>query len=172
MKKISFFAYYAVSLALLVYGCAQSGQTKDQPLADQVRVSVVAQPVQRENIARKIVTNGTFESDEKAMIGPKAGGKIMEICVDEGYRVQKGQILVRMDDTQLKLDLKRNEATIEELRARLESAKIEVESARARLTASQAAVNRSQADLNLKALEEKRIERLVQNQTLPQQKYD
>jgi len=172
MKKILVFAYYAVSLALIATGCAQPGQTKDQPLPDQARIPVVAQPVQRENIAQKIVTNGTFESDEKAMIGPKVGGKIMEISVDEGDRVQKGQILVRMDDTQLKLDLKRNEAIIEELRARLDAAKIEVESARARLNASQAAVNRSQADLNLKALEEKRIERLVQNQSLPQQKYD
>jgi RND family efflux transporter MFP subunit len=173
MKKKFVFASCAVSLALLLAACKpNTGQTKVQSLADQPRIAVVTQPVQRENIARKIVTNGTFESDEKAMIGPKVGGKIMEISVDEGYRVQKGQILVRMDDTELKLDLKRNEATIEELRARLESAKSEVESARARLTAAQAAVNRSQADMKLKTLEEKRIERLVKNQSLPQQRYD
>jgi len=173
MKKNVVFALCAVAVALLLTACKpQTGQTKVQTLADQSRVAVVVQPVQREDIAQKIVTNGTFESDEKAMIGPKEGGKIREIYVDEGYQVKKGQILVLMDDTQLKLDLKRNEATIEELRARLEAAKTEVENARARLAATQAAVNRSQADLNLKELEEKRTERLVQNQSLPQQKYD
>ncbi|MEW5801206.1 MAG: efflux RND transporter periplasmic adaptor subunit [bacterium] len=173
MKKISVFAACAISLALLLTSCkAQTGQTKVQSLEDEIRVPVVARPVHREDLAQKVYTNGTFQADEKAMISPKAGGRIMEITVDEGDAVKKGQILVRMDDTQLQLDLKRSEATTEELRARLEAAKTEVENARARLAAAQASVSRSQADLNLKALEEERCERLVQNQSLPRQKYD
>ncbi|MEW6381127.1 MAG: efflux RND transporter periplasmic adaptor subunit [bacterium] len=176
MKKMSAAAVYAVcaaSLAVLLASCKPNeGQTKVQSLLDQKRVAVVVRSVQREDVAWKIVTNGTFQADEKAMISPRAPGKIMEIAVDEGDRVEKGQVLVRMDDTQLHLDVKRAEATCEELRARLEAANTEVENAGARLAAAQAAVARSQADLKLKALEEERIERLVKNQSLPRQKYD
>lgn len=178
MKKIFTAAIYAtgaasLALFLVLTACKpREGQTNTQSLSDQKRIAVVVQPVHREDVAQKIITSGTFQADEKVIISPKASGKIMEISVDEGDRVEKGQILVRMDDSQLQLDVKRAEATVEELRARLEAAGTEGENAKARLAAAQAAASRAQADLNLKGLEEERIERLVKSNSLPQQKYD
>lgn len=173
MKKFRLIIAHLIILTFCLSACkAQQEAAISPPTSSQNTVTVVVQPVQRDTVTRKIFTKGTLQADEKAMISPKVSGKIMEIKVEEGYRVQKGQLLVRMDDTELQLDLKRAEATIEELKARLEAAKTEVDNAQARLTAMEASVNRSQADYNLKVLEKERTERLVLNQSLPQQKLD
>ncbi|MFH0926135.1 MAG: efflux RND transporter periplasmic adaptor subunit [bacterium] len=161
MKKILFFTFWLVPFSLLVTACNKPGH--DQAKAEEFlpnlkQIAVNIQQVQRGDMPKIIITKGTFYSDEKAVISPMVSGRIMEILVDEGDQVKKDEVLVCLDYTQLQLDINRAEAAIEELKARL--------------VANQASVNHSQADLNLKKLEKERIERLVNNDSLPQQKYD
>lgn len=56
---------------------------------------------QIQDVQREIRTPGFLESEHQAAIVARVGGRIRELNVDEGSRVQKGQALARLDDRQV-----------------------------------------------------------------------
>jgi multidrug efflux pump subunit AcrA (membrane-fusion protein) len=171
MKKIVFLSI--ICLPVLLGACSSSqGEMNAQPISATQRLPVVVKSIHRQDVAQKIMSKGTFQAKERAVLSPRISGHIKSITFEEGDTVTKGQLLVQMDNTQQRLELMRAEATLKELKARLEMTRTEVESARSRILATQAALIRYESDRNLKALEKERMERLWQNQTIPQQKYD
>ncbi|MBI2424939.1 MAG: efflux RND transporter periplasmic adaptor subunit, partial [Candidatus Hydrogenedentes bacterium] len=61
---------------------------------------------------------GIVEARVQTGLGFRVGGKILERCVDEGQRVHKGQILMRLDSVDLKLEVAAQQANVEAARAR------------------------------------------------------
>lgn len=87
----------------------------------------------RDDLPAGIATaNGRIEA-ERVDIATKYGGRLAEIDVEEGDRVEKDQVLARMDDT--------------ELRARLHEAEAGVTSARQRLAERRAVLEERESDL-------------------------
>jgi RND family efflux transporter MFP subunit len=82
--------------------------------------------VQRGEIVAEVMGTGTLESHISATVSPKISGLITEVAIDQGDRVQRGQVLVRLHDA----DLGR-----------------QVEVAQSSVAAAQAAVSRQEADL-------------------------
>jgi RND family efflux transporter MFP subunit len=66
---------------------------------------------------------GIVESRVQSDLGFRVAGKIMERSVDVGQRVQKGQILMRLDSVDLKLSLAAHQANVEAARAKYTQAK-------------------------------------------------
>jgi multidrug resistance efflux pump len=50
---------------------------------------------------KPLVLNGTIEADD-ILVGSKIGGRVTEVLVKEGDKVKAGEVLVRLDDAELK----------------------------------------------------------------------
>ncbi len=55
--------------------------------------------------------SGTIEATQVTIV-PEVSGRVLEVLVDEGQAVQAGQILVRLDDTLLRAQLKQAQASL------------------------------------------------------------
>lgn len=66
---------------------------------------------------------GIVEARVQSDLAFRVGGKILERSVDEGQRVQKGQLLLRLDSVDLKLSFAAQQANVEAARARYKQAK-------------------------------------------------
>ncbi len=77
---------------------------KTGPVAVEIRV---ARP---ELLINTVSATGTILPNEKAEIRPEISGRIIKILFEEGASVQKNKLLVKMNDSDLQAQLKRNEA--------------------------------------------------------------
>ena len=66
--------------------------------------------VKRQQISEKIYYTGLIEAREKIIITPEVSGKIAKINVEEGDRVQKGDVLAELDTRTVRLQLQQAEA--------------------------------------------------------------
>lgn len=67
--------------------------------ARPVFVEVVA-PIQRAAV-QVVYATGSVEANAMIPISPKVSGRLMSLAVDEGSRVQKGEVLAQLEDTDL-----------------------------------------------------------------------
>jgi membrane fusion protein (multidrug efflux system) len=72
---------------------AQARQRDGAPVA--VEVALVA----RKPMVRGITAVGSLRSDESAILRSEVAGRISQLRFTEGQRVQKGQVLIRLDDS-------------------------------------------------------------------------
>jgi len=72
----------------------------------------------------------TVESLDRALARGRIAGTVVELAVDEGDRVVKGQVLARVEDPKIALRLQALDARIRALEAQLELARTELERAR------------------------------------------
>ncbi len=83
-------------------------------------VAVDFHTVGRDTIVAEVMGTGTLEARVKATISPKISGRIAEVLVDQGQTVSAGQLLVRLDDEDLRQQVKIAEATIASAEATVE----------------------------------------------------
>lgn len=78
------------------------------PRARQVSVEVwVAKP---KPLLNKIFSNGTLISNEEVELRSEVSGKITRIMFTEGKRVRKGDVLIKINDSELQATLKKNKS--------------------------------------------------------------
>lgn len=71
------------------------------------------------NISGAIIAGGRIEVDQnRQVVQHPDGGVVAEILVDEGIEVAAGDVMIRLDDTQLKSQLAINESQLFELMSR------------------------------------------------------
>ena len=78
-------------------GAGKKGATTTKKEAEKVKVLTL----ESERIAKSLELSATLEGYETMNISPSLTGHIEHIYVEVGSRVQKGSMLVRMDQTQL-----------------------------------------------------------------------
>jgi RND family efflux transporter MFP subunit len=79
-----------------------------------ITVSTVAQAP----MGRSLVVNGSLAAWDELPIGAEAGGlAIVEVAVEEGDTVTKGQLLARLDDSVLKAELAQADAAVAQAEA-------------------------------------------------------
>jgi HlyD family secretion protein len=66
--------------------------------------------------------SGTIEADELP-IAAETGGKVITLLADEGAPVKQGQIIAKIDDSTLRLQVEEAKASLEQATAKLEEAK-------------------------------------------------
>lgn len=121
--------------------------------------------VVRDNFVNKVQATGTLEPEELVDVGAQVTGEIKEFGVDlagnrvdYGSEVKAGQLLARIDDTIVELDIKRAEASVAQAKAQILTAKANI---------SQAEVNKKKADRDLE-----RAKKLGVGDALSQMDYD
>lgn len=80
--------------------------------AAETRISVEAAPVLRVSLPRGVSAVGTLRSENSVMLRPEITGRIAEINFDEGGKVTKGQVLVKLDDSVVRAQLLQAQANL------------------------------------------------------------
>lgn len=94
-------------LTLALAGCgvgeARLADSAEQDVAAPLPVE--ASLPERTDIFATYETTATLDSDADAPVLARVAGEIVEILVEEGSRVEKGQILARLDGERLRLEM-------------------------------------------------------------------
>ncbi|HEY5768398.1 MAG TPA: efflux RND transporter periplasmic adaptor subunit [Terrimicrobium sp.] len=107
-----------LTLALMTGGCSKPA-AKD-PRLQSPRVEVFKAQAAGSNSR---AFTGVVEARVQSDLGFRVGGKILERSINVGERVQKGQILMRLDSVDLKLSFAAQQANVEAARAKYIQAK-------------------------------------------------
>jgi membrane fusion protein (multidrug efflux system) len=85
-------------------------------------VPVEVASVQRQSVASYIQTNGSLEAENDVEILARAQGPIVELLTEEGRRVQKGQLMARIDPKEARAQLQIAEVALREAERAFERA--------------------------------------------------
>lgn len=120
-KKRTFLPHLQSSIFLLstcllitigMTGCNKktSNNNKGQLAKKSGPVAVEIKVVQPELLLNTVSSTGTILANEKTEIRPEISGRITKILFEEGATVPKNKLLIKMNDSDLQSQLKRNEA--------------------------------------------------------------
>ncbi len=120
-----------VVLVLLLGGAVAWWFTRSRTLEVQ---TVAARSAANDSGERTVLNaSGYVTARREATVSSKVTGKVVEVLVEEGLRVQEGQVLARLDDVNVTASLRLAEAQVQsaksalaETRARLKQAELEL----------------------------------------------
>jgi HlyD family secretion protein len=121
-------------------------------------VSVSVHQVERGEVVADVMGTGTLEAHFKSSVSPRISGRIQEVLVDMGDLVTAGQLLVRLDNVEMKPQVEIAEASV-----------VVAQSAFDRLQADQ---GQSMAVLEQTAADHQRAFRLRQSGAISQEDVD
>lgn len=75
--------------------------------------------VKQENLTLEIQASGRVRPIESVNISPKTSGRLTELLVEKGDRVKEGQVIARMEDTEIRTQLIEAQANLSRQEARL-----------------------------------------------------
>lgn len=106
-----------VAASALISGCGISEANVDEPVAEtpSAAIPVAVASAERGTIEALYAGTASLEAESEAPVVAKVGGEIVEILVEEGDRVTKGQKLARLDGRKLKLMMDRARADLDKL---------------------------------------------------------
>jgi len=91
---------------------AAPGQSKASGPAPAAGIGVEVRHPSATRLPRSINTVGSLRSDEAVVVRPEIAGRIAQIAFQEGQRVARGQVLVRLDDSVQRADVERARANL------------------------------------------------------------
>lgn len=115
--------YILIPLAILAIGVIKLKKNKELTQSKvyqydkKLAVNIQADTVQIDRVDARFSYSGTFEPNKETKISAEIQGKINEVLVDVGSFVNKGQALIQLDNSLLKLQLQTIELQIEGLEA-------------------------------------------------------
>lgn len=105
-----------LALAAVLGGCGSDSQSKTPDEEDgSEAVPVEVAPVSTGSVAAFFAGTATLEAEEEAEVVAKVQGVVEEILVEEGDPVQAGQVMARLEDEQLTVQLAQAEANMRKL---------------------------------------------------------
>jgi membrane fusion protein (multidrug efflux system) len=148
-----------VSLAWCAAGCSKPAAQGAAPGASaSTAVNVVTAPVRKEAMGVEIEAVGTTRANESVQVTSKASNTITAIRFNEGEEVERGAVLVEMDDAEAQAQLAVAEAALvrsrsqydrgRDLQSRQAMSVADLELAEAGLKADQARVSAAKARLD------------------------
>jgi membrane fusion protein, multidrug efflux system len=145
-----------------IQGAPAGAKPAGPPPGGMPPMPVEAVPVKIGAVARSVTAVGSLLSSESVVIRPEIAGRIAEITFQEGQRITRGAILVRLDDSIARATLAQAQASIAFSRAELSRADQLVrqntgpirtrEQAAAKLLADEATVQLAKAQLDKQVL--------------------
>ncbi len=115
--------YIIIGLAIIVSMIIRLKSNKETTLRrvyqydKEQAINVQASTLKLENVKNDISYAGTFEPNKETKVSADIQGKINSVLVDVGSIVKKGEALVQLDNSLLKLQLQTVEIQIEGLEA-------------------------------------------------------
>jgi len=140
-------------LGLLTAGVVVIGSTtylivnRATPKLDVAELTV---PVQLQDVTLRITASGKVVPVQSVNLSPKTSGRLAQLRVEQGDRVEQGQIIARMDDADIQAQLTQTRANLAQTQAQLAQARAgsrpeEIGQARARLAQAEAQLSQARA---------------------------
>jgi membrane fusion protein (multidrug efflux system) len=111
MMRLRMFPLFILFPILVIGGCnsGKDGPPGRGPGTGTAKVPVDAVVIRPQLLNSKIFTTGTLLANEEVELRPEISGRVTGISFAEGSRVKKGEVLLRINDRELKAELKRKE---------------------------------------------------------------
>jgi multidrug efflux pump subunit AcrA (membrane-fusion protein) len=120
--KILIFAGIAVVVAAVLMGSLRS-RDRNAPRVTTAKVEIV-------DLVAKVTANGKIQARKKVDMSALVMGQIVNLAVQEGDKVKKGQLLLQIDKTQLAAAAQGSEASLAAMKHDLDAARANAEQAR------------------------------------------
>jgi len=105
-NKLKLIVTIAVSIVILILlalpKLSSSGQTTIKQKTSDAPLQVKAHIIKKEKLANNIIVSGTVLANEEVELRSEVAGKITNIYFREGSNVRKGELLVKINDAELK----------------------------------------------------------------------
>ena len=115
-----------VALAAFVASCGGSkanNRSEETPAnAQPLPVEVTTAAAIKRELPRFFEATGSLAGDEQTDVAPQTSGKVVAVGVDIGSPVRRGQMLVRLDDSELKLRVEQAAAQVAQAKAAVRQA--------------------------------------------------
>ena len=128
----------------------------EQPVGLNVSIAVAQAAVTQDKGASVLDATGYVVARRQATVSSKSTGKVLEVLIEEGDRVESGQLLAILDDSIPRAQLNLSESRLQASLAGLEELKILIRQAKLDLNRTQGLAERnlaSQADLDRDGLD-------------------
>ena len=114
-KANPFFILFITLILALSTSCnkQQANETTVQSQYMEEKNPVDTMVLTRDTFHRELISNGTLEAFRKTKLRFDVSGELEFIPVENGQRVQKGQLLARLNDFELKNQLKKSRIALE-----------------------------------------------------------
>ncbi len=115
-RLAALFPLTALAMALALSACstgtASPAAVKEKPAGQPVEVARVA----RGELTARYAATATLAAENEAKLVSEVPGTVLELLVEEGARVRKGQVLARLDADRSRLQLREAEADLQRRR--------------------------------------------------------
>ncbi|AFY33205.1 efflux RND transporter periplasmic adaptor subunit [Calothrix sp. PCC 7507] len=141
-------------MGLIAVSALVIGTTTTQNLLNQGKskedITNLTVPVATKNVTLRITASGKVVPVQSVNISPKNPGVLAQLYVEQGDRVQQGQILARMDVGDIQAQILQYRANLAQVQAQLDEARAgsrpqEISQAKARLAQAEAQLAASRA---------------------------
>lgn len=130
-----------------------------------------------------VSTEAAYVKADMAEVAPEVAGRVAEVLVEEGQRVEQGALLVRLERDNLTAGKEQAEAAVRQLAERVQRQEAMLSRTRKTVEASQAAaqagveaaraqVQKARAQLEYMEAQEARLEALLREEAVPKSRYD
>tara|TARA_B100000446_G_scaffold5952_1_gene5694 strand:+ start:871 stop:2247 length:1377 start_codon:yes stop_codon:yes gene_type:complete len=126
MKNIIIIALVLV-VGFIGYQKWQESQNAGNQGQDKLKNRKTTEVIQARDINFSVTVAGEISPAEKVSVRPEVHGKIAELPVDISDRVAKGELLFRLDDKDLKIEIDTRKKQIDSANLQLEQSKSEYE---------------------------------------------
>lgn len=176
--QISFATLFALAaLSLAACGRGSRADTKKTeanatPTPSVVQVSTAA-AISRQ-LPSYLEATGSLTPEEQTDVSPAVGGRVVSVNVDLGSFVQKGAVLVRLDDRDARLRLEQAQAQLDQAQTQVKQAeeKIGLRPGQKFDPTQVAEVASTKAALDLAEKQLKRFDRLIESGDVSRSSYD
>jgi HlyD family secretion protein len=133
-------------------------------------VPVQAGRVQTGEIKSFLTVSGSIEPKQTVRVYPKSTGQVKEMLVEEGDIVQKDDILLRLDDEQIRLQVAQSRAAYDSAQASLE--KVKAGARPQEISQAEAAVRQTKINLDSARENYQRMEKLFSEGAVAEQQFE
>lgn len=114
LRPIALLAATGLAMALLG-GCRGDSEKVSAEEADKPGIPVEVVSSERGDVFALYTGTASLETDADALVIAKVGGEVVELLVEEGDRVETGDVLARLDGDRLRLEMERARANLRKL---------------------------------------------------------
>ncbi|CAB1245606.1 Macrolide export protein MacA [Clostridiaceae bacterium BL-3] len=139
-KQICVIALVIVGVVIAMGSISLAEKKVSKISSNTDKVSVEAIKADVDTVASNKSFNASLETSQEGDISSKLTGKVTQVLFQDGQTVSQGQILVKLDDTDIRNNIKSSEA-------QLAAAEAQFKSAQSTASSAQLGVNKPQIDL-------------------------
>ena len=107
MTRFKYFLFLLIFFNFIMSTCksGKSSPPRIQSGASGAKIPVDAIVIQPQLLDNRIFTTGTLLANEEVKLQPEIAGRVTDVLFTEGGKVRKGDVLIRINDRELKAQL-------------------------------------------------------------------